>query len=527
MHTFGVWITSPRHDHAAPLTIRILRVCLLTTPVELDGTCSGSNKRNTADKTGWKTRRKRANDWKTARSLEYQHHKEVNHSQISSTKTTWPRTDAGVFTWDPGLKSHGGDGTPVAPLLHQICEKRHTAKQWSPVAASHRTHDESHPEWRTDRAPRNGSCPHRDILQKRARDDEEDQLYTTGSAPWFAVWVGSTWWTMKTAAAVNSRSRSARGTTHWVNHSRTRWTARPPHQKNSAWQSPENRTDQCTKQAEIQETRPSRETHCLEAESMEVMRPKRDNNRPVISRRTSGEPDSKWIGRPAKPPPTDNGSNVVLHHPENVQRELTQSRILHRTTHSARRKCGGGLTQIQGTFVQSDWTKRRLPRKISVRMRRTQEREDVRVTPRHGHSETCGRGTHAKVTKQMDTKSHRWWHTWFRKSPIYVIQSTNNFFSNHCYSNNATWCLFVKLQTLHQRLSHGSNPSPSNCLVSILTLSSSSRLLIIQNAPDKEHPTPDTQHPCRVRSLECARWPRDQLLVSYFFPLCVFSFYDR
>ena len=55
------------------------------------------------------------------------------------------------------------------------------------MAAPDRTHDGSHPKCRADRPPGNGSCPHRESPQKRALDGEEDQPYTTGSAPRFTV----------------------------------------------------------------------------------------------------------------------------------------------------------------------------------------------------------------------------------------------------------------------------------------------------------------------------------------------------
>ena len=66
------------------------------------------------------------------------------------------------------------------------------------MAAPHRTHGRSHPKCRADRPPGNASCPHRESPPKRALDGEEDQLYTTGSAPRFTVnVVASTLWTVR------------------------------------------------------------------------------------------------------------------------------------------------------------------------------------------------------------------------------------------------------------------------------------------------------------------------------------------
>ena len=71
-------------------------------------------------------------------------------------------------------------------------------------------------------------------------------------------------------------------------------------------------------------------------------------------------------GRPARPPQQTATPTFVLHHPEAVQRALTQKRILHPTTHSARRLCGRGLMQMQEEDVQSD-TKTRTERKGDCR----------------------------------------------------------------------------------------------------------------------------------------------------------------
>ena len=73
---------------------------------------------------------------------------------------------------------------------------------------------------------------------------------------------------------------------------------------------------------------------------------------------------SSW--RPARPPQQTATPTFVLHHPEAVQRELTQNIILHPTTHSARRQCGRRLTQMQEADVQSD-TKIRTERRGDCR----------------------------------------------------------------------------------------------------------------------------------------------------------------
>ena len=127
------------------------------------------------------------------------------------------------------------------------------------MAAPHRTHDGSHPKWRADRPPGNGSCLHRESPQKRACDGKEDQLYTTGSAPWFAVIVDSEGCSSR-QQSITERTIQRRDSTLSVPLSHSLIRAAGTHTKRT-WR------DNLQRSAQISSM------------GMDVMRPKRDNNR--------------------------------------------------------------------------------------------------------------------------------------------------------------------------------------------------------------------------------------------------------
>ena len=123
---------------------------------------------------------------------------------------------------------------------------------------------------------------------------------------------------------------------------------------------------------------------------MEVMRPKR-GQQPTCDKplrvRPSQIPSELPERETREATPTNSSSNAVLLCLGDEQQELSQSRILHPTTHSATRECGRALTRKPEADVLSD-TKTPLGEKaiaraqIRLRMWGTQVREDVRVTPR-------------------------------------------------------------------------------------------------------------------------------------------------